>query len=310
MISNKNDIMEKAAEIRDLLKNNDIKLSEASQSLKELKSDAYIFFKDNNIPGKYSDIKSLLVIYNTANFSDLTLIIHSSIDEFKITDYAGDDNLFKNISSLINQDINFFRNLEKTDVSGKLYRILHESMNTAAGQYSIVTLSESQFMKPSSFHILCDIVMDLIKIYQYSPQPIHYDFFESLSVDINSYLTKTGSFKSFNAYVFSFSNFARFFKNIPFSLITELSSDVEKKLISLFGYDTGVFRISLSMFLVIAENESGADSVYEEIRDGKMDFILRGIVLPYTSTRLTCDSETSSYTVLQKIMTSDKFRNY
>jgi hypothetical protein len=62
--------------------------------------------------------------------------------------------------------------------------------------------------------------------------------------------------------------------------------------------------------MVIAEKESGADAVYDKIRNGKVDFIIRGIVLPYTSIKLTCDSETSSYTILQKIMSSDKFRNY
>jgi len=310
MLNKRKDIQEKAAEFRDLLKNNDITPAEASRNLKTLKSEAENFFSNNFNNGKYSDIKSLLVIYNLENFSDLTLIYSSSAEEFKIIDYAGDNKLLEDISSLIEQDVNFFKNLEKTDIAGKLYTLFHESMNTETGVYTVITLSESQLMKPSRFHILCDIVMDLIKMYQYNPRPVHFDFFETLSVEINSYLTKTGSFKSFNAYVFSFSHITHFFRNMAFALITELSSDIEKKLSSLFGSDKGIFRISLSIFLVIAEKESGADSVYEQIKDGKVDFILRGIVLPYTSIKLICDSNTSSYTVLQKIMSSDKFRNY
>ncbi len=309
MTNNKKELLEKASEIRHLLKNNDITLAEASQNIKELKVKADAFAKDNNT-GYYSDIKSLLVIYNLANFSDLTLIINSSVNEFKIIDYAGDENLYKEIYSLTEQDIYFFKNIEKTDISGKSYILFHESMNTETGVYTVITLSESQLMKPSRFHILCDILMDLIIMNHYNPRPIHFDFFETLSVEINSYLTKTGSFKSFNAYVFSFNHITHFFRNIEFALITELSSDIEKKLISLFGTGTGFFRLSLSMFLVIAEKESGADPVYEKIRDGKMDIILRGIVLPYTSMKLTCDSETSSYTILHKIMSSEKFRNY
>lgn len=307
-MNSKRDSLEKAAEIRDLLKNNDITPEEAALSLKDLQAEAEKYISESNTKEKFSDLKSLLVNYNLANYSDLTLILYSAMNEYEIIEYAGDRNLIDHVYSLIDQDVNFFSNLEKTDINGSLYLINHESMSTDQGKYTVLTFSESHLMKPSSFHILCDIVMDIIKTRQFQPVPVQYDFFESLSIEINSYLARTGSFKSFNAYIFSFRHITRFFRNSSFTLISELSSDIEKKLSSMFGPEAGVFKISLSMFLVIIEKDSEGDAVYNKIRDEKMDFIIRGTVLPYISSRISCDSETSSYTLLQKIMTLDEFR--
>lgn len=311
MIQEKKNIQERAGEVRDLLNNNDITIAEASQNLKELIAERDILLSDAKMTiEKYTAVKSMLVVYNTSNFTDATLLINSSETGYKVIDFAGDESLIIKVYALMEQDNFFYRNLDKLNISGRSYRLLHESMNTDEGTYSVITLSESSFMRASSFHILCDIVMDLIKMSSYSSQPIHYDFFEELSIEINSYISKTENPEEVNACVFGFRHINHFFKNMGFSHILELSSDIKSKLNSIFGVDAGVFRISLSMFLVINRGASEGESMLGKCCEGKIDFSIRGIILPYTCTYIDCKRETSSYTILQKILTTKEFKNY
>lgn len=296
-------ILDRAVEMRDLLKDNDITIAEASHNLKELISERDILLTEKKITGgKYTPLKSLFVVYNRANFADATLLVNASEENYEIIDYAGDDNLLSSIYDLIDQDRFFYRDLGKIDINGRSYQLLYESMNTDGGTYSVITLSESALMRGSSFHILCDIVMDLIKMESYSPEPIHYDFLETLSVGINSYLSKIESTDEIIASVFSFSHINHFFKKMGFSLILEISSDIENKLSSIFGANAGIFQVSLSMFLVITGVESQKHAMLEKCRGSKIDFSTRGIVLPYACIDIDCERETSSYTILQKIL--------
>ncbi len=311
MVKDEMSILKQAIEIRDLFNNNDITIAEASQNLRELiKERDFLLLNEKKPVEKYTHFKSMLVTYNNANFADATLLINVSETDYEIISFAGNDDLLNNVYALMDQDRFFYKTFDKLNTGGKAYRLLHESMTTDEGIYSVLTLSESPFMRGSSFHILCDIIMDLIKINSYSSQPVHYDFFEELSVEINSYLTKNiipGQVKSF---IFNFKNITYFFENMGFSLILELSSDIEKKLVSLFSANTGVFRISLSMFLVINKGEIQENEMFEKYCQGKVDFSIRGIILPYTCTYIDCERETGSYTILQKILTTKEFKNY
>ncbi len=311
MVKDEMNILKRAREIRDLFNNNDITIAEASQNLRELIKERDSLFSNEKIPvEKYTHFKSMLVTYNNANFADATLLINSTENSYEIIDFAGDDNLLNNVYALMDQDVFFYRTLDQLNIGGRTYRLLHESMNTDEGTYSVLTLSESPFMRGSSFHILCDIVMDLIKINSYSSEPIHYDFFEELSVEINSYLSKGMISGEVKSCLFSFRHIPQFFENMGFSLILELSSDIERKLASLFSNDSGIFRISLSMFLVINRGGIQENAIFEKCCKGKFDFNIRGIILPYTCTYIDCEKETGSYTVLQKILATKEFKNY
>lgn len=311
MVKDEINILKRALEARDLFNNNDVTILEASQNLRELIQERDSLLLNEKLPAeKYTHLKSMFVVYNNANFSDATLLINISEISYEIINFAGNDDLLNNIYNLMDQDRFFYKTLEQLNIGGKTYRLLHESMNTDEGTYSVITLSESPFMRGSSFHIFCDIIMDLIKMNSYSSQPIHYDFFEELSVEINSYLSKNVAPGEVKACIFNFRHIGHFFKNMGFSLILELSSDIEKKLASLFSVNSSIFRISLSMFLVINKGEIQENTMFEECCKGKIDFNIRGIILPYTCTYIDCERETSSYTVLQKILATKEFKNY
>jgi len=310
MDPDKKKFLESIAESRDLLKNNDISVSEALSSLKAYKSRAAALPAIQSAMEGSGLVKSLFSVFNINNFSDLSLLIFTSKSGYKVIDSAGDETLFSSFIDLMNEDREFYHGIEKLQIEGRNYNVFSESMDAGDFICTVIAFTESSFFRPTSFHILCDIIMDLVKLTQYKPSPVYSDFFENISVGINSFLLKTAPGSTGLAYLFTFHQINHFFKNTGFSRILELSSDIEAKLLTIFGEKSGIFRISLSMFLVITDESSANEKYFQKCRDRKIDFNFRGIVLPYTCLSVVFGKERNAHSILGEIIKSDNKRSF
>ena len=304
----KKNLQESIAGSRDLLKNNDISVSEAVSKLNDFKASAAPFLAPQSGRGSFSPVKSLLSVFNINNFSDFSVLIFTTQNGYKVIDSAGDETLLNFFTDLINEDNAFYVGIEKLQIQRRNYNVFSESMDTGDFVCTVIAFSESSFFRPTSFHILCDIIMDLVKFAQYKPSPVYCDYFENISVEINSFISKCDPGSAGSAYLFIFDQINNFFKNTGFSRILEISSDIEVILSSIFGEKSGIFRISLSMFLVIADESIDNEKYFQKCRERKIDFNLRGIVLPYTCSTLELGDERSAYSILGKIIKSDNRR--
>jgi len=308
MDPDKRNLLESIAESRDLLKNNDISVSEALSTLNEYKSRASRFHTIQSGREDSGLVKSLLTIFNINNFSDLSLLIFNTQNGYRVIDSAGDETLLNSFTDLINEDSEFYNGIDKLQIEGRNYHVFSESMDTGDFSCTVIAFTESSFFRPTSFHILCDIIMDLVKLAQYKPSPVYCDYFENISVEINSFISKCAPGAPGSAYLFIFKQINNFFQNTGFSRILEISSDIEAMLSSIFGERSGVFRISLSMFLVIADESIDNEKYFQKCRERKIDFNLRGIVLPYTCSTLELGDERTAYSILGKIIKFDNKR--
>jgi len=300
----KKSLQESIAESRDLLKSNDISISEAISNLNEYKARGAAFLTPKSGRGSSGPVKSLLSVFNINNFSDLSVIIFITKSGYRVIESAGGETLFSSFTDLMKEDNEFYNGIEKLQIAGRNYNIFSESMDTGEFICRVITFTESSFFRPTSFHILCDIIMDLVKLSQYKPSPVYCDFFENISVEINSFLSKCAPGASGSAYFFIFNQINHFFKNTGFSRILELSSEIESRLSSIFGEKAGIFRISLSMFLVIPDESGDNEKCFQKCRERKVDFNFRGVILPYTCSAVVFGDERSAYSILGKIIKS------
>jgi len=298
-------LLERIAESRDLLRNKDITITDASAALNEYKSMVSELISGQKGYERCSLAKSLLIVFNLNNFSELTVVIFTDKDGFRVIDYAGEESLLSSLAGLMNEDSRFYADTEIVEIKGRNYKIFNESMNMGDFNCLIITITESAYFRPSSFHILCDLILDIVKLIKYRPSQAYHDFFESISVDINSFLAKTLPGSPGAAYLFTFDQIIHFFKNTGFTLILELSADIESRLASLFSNKTGIFRISLSRFLVIPDEDCDNKKSFQMCLERKADFIFRGIVLPYTCSSIIFGRERSAYSILEKIIKSE-----
>lgn len=305
MTPDKKILLERIAESRDLLINNDISIPEALSALNEYKAGTASLIDAQQGVETYSSVKSLLAVFNINNFAELTVVLFIDKTGYKVIDFASDEFLFRSFQDLMIEDSGFYNGVEKIRIHGRNMQVFHESMDIEDLTCRIITFTESSLFRATSFHILCDIIMDVVKLVKYKPAETYYDFFENISVDINRYISKMQVAETGTAYFFTFGKIIHFFKNTAFSHILELSSEMESRLTSIFGNKPGIFRISLSRFLVITDGDEESEKNFRKCRERKVDFIFRGIVLPYTCSALIFEKERNAYSILEKILKTD-----
>ena len=99
-----------------------------------------------------------------------------------------------------------------------------------------------------------------------------------------------------------------FLKKIGLVTIIEMSDTIKEKLIELFGNDAYVIRLSLSSYVVISENSSKEDiKINKFINKNKIDFIYKGIVLPYTVIQIPYENGHSSYDIFESVYHLDNY---
>ena len=123
-------------------------------------------------------IKSFLITFNVNNFSDFTVLFVNKSDNIEVIEYAGDENIYKEFNYLIESDRSFYKDIEKIKINSDKFRLLYESMEIQNSTYIILTITESELYKPSKFHMLADIIMEIIRCTDKSHDSVFNDLFE------------------------------------------------------------------------------------------------------------------------------------
>ncbi len=295
------EILSDLIETRESIKNNSYGYEEALGLLSNFtklidKNEALQNFK------KYSLIKSFLVTFNLSNFADITIILNIKSDKITIIDYAGDNRLFNEFKKTIENEKDFFRNTDSFSFHDDNYRLYFEMMQNNNGDYIILSITQSSFFKPSSFHMMCDIILDIIRYSDFSRESVYNDLFENNIIDINRYISENNLNDS-HVFLFMFENISGIYKKMGFQMISELSDVISGKLKVIFGNNSGIFRFSLSEYIVISPGDV-------TLKRGSYDFTFNGIVLNYRFSKMPFRSDQSIYDVFENIFNLHKSKSF
>jgi hypothetical protein len=218
----------------------------------------------------------------------------------KIIESSGSDFILDEFNFLYETDIGFYKNIESLKVKNSTYRIFFESMEMEKGVYTIVTITESVFFKPSKFHMLSDIIMDIVRSTAASRVSMFNDLFEDTVIGINSYLSSEDVVDS-EFYLFKFENIYDFFLKMGLEIIIELSEAIKTKLTEVFGNNTSIFRFSLSEYIVIAPSVSSQLIRFSDLNNRNViDFSYKGVVLQHRCIKIPHENK-SIYDIFETI---------
>lgn len=291
-------------EIKDSLLNNNFDPDKVKNLLEEM--DSISINKSLNTAVEKSNlIKSFLITFNINNFSDLTVLFNTSADDTRIVEYAGSELLLNEIQNLVQADNKFYKEIERIKLKENSFRIFFESMENDNGIYTVLTVTESVFFKPSKFHMLCDILMDIIRSTDMSRGSIFNDLFEDTVIEISSFISANKITDS-EFYLFKFENIYDFFLKMGLEIIIELSETIKKRLTEVFGDKSAIFRFSLSEYIVIISADLLPDHKSMDLNNSNiLDFVYKGIVLKHRSIKIPYKSNQSIYDIFENIFLID-----
>jgi len=215
-MTTRDELLDELFETKYSIQNNDFNSEKTKRILQKID----LTIKKNCLsPGtnKNNIIKSLLITFNVSNFSDLTVLFISTFDKVSIIEYAGNAYLLNEFNSLIENDKKFYKSIDTIRIKENNFRILFESMENDKGIYTILTITESLFFKPSKFHMLGDILMEIIRSTDMSSDSVFNDLFEDTAIGINSYISQNNITDS-DFYLFKFENIYDFFLKMVWKL--------------------------------------------------------------------------------------------
>ena len=180
-------------ETKDSIQNNNFDPDKVKDLLKRM--DSILLDKSLNIADQKSNlIKSFLITFNINNFSDFTVLFIASDDDSRLIEYAGNELILNEFQNLIQADNKFYKEIDRIKFKENSFRIFFESMENDNGVYTVLTVTESVFFKPSKFHMLCDILMDIIRSTDKSRGSIFNDLLIGIqSISFNKSFTLSGS---------------------------------------------------------------------------------------------------------------------
>ncbi len=253
--------------------------------------------ENNNI------IRSLLVNFNVSNMAEATILIRYRDDKYHVIEYSGAAPYTTQLAALLEDDPHFYKNTDRLELKGKQQKIYFETMTTEKASYTLLTMSESAFFRPSRFHMLSDILMEIIRSGDVLFRPLFNDLFEDVIVDINGFLS-SGKNSISRVILFRFEYITDFVENIGIVSLIELSDSIMSRLNELFREEASIFRISLARFLIFFRNSvNGYDNFLEYQKRGKLDFSYRGIVLPHHNLTISYQENDTVYDLFEKIYT-------
>ena len=299
-MTTKEELLSELNDIKYSISENDFDIKQAMHSLERINSSTIkSSFVDTSI--KYNIIKSFIVTFNINNFSDLTVLFISKNENVSIIEYSGNELLLNEFRSLLDTEKEFYRDLSSLRVKDENFRIYFESMENDNGVYTILTLTESVFFKPSKFHMFCDILLEIIRSNDISRGSVFNDLFEETVIGINDYISANNISES-EFYLFKFENIYDFFLKMGLEIIIELSDTIKKKLIEVFGDKSRIFRFSLSEYIVISPDFSTQESKYADLNNSNiLDFTYKGIILKHRCIKIPYNNNQSVYDIFEKI---------
>ena len=299
MMTAKDQILSELDGIKSSIRDNSFNRFNIAGLLEEAESEILSLITMNSGTGN-SLIKNLIVTFNIKNFSDFTMLFVKKEGQMQIIESAGSDFILDEFNLLHETDIEFYKNIESLKIKDNSYRIFYESMEIEKGVYTILTVTESVFFKPSKFHMLSDIIMDIVRSTAVSRVSMYNDLFEDTVIGINSYLSTTDVVDS-EFYLFKFENIYDFFLKMGLEIIIELSEAIKIKLTEVFGENASIFRFSLSEYIVIAPSVVSQQIRFSDLNNRNViDFSYKGVVLQHRCIKIPHENK-SIYDIFETI---------
>jgi hypothetical protein len=221
-----------------------------------------------------------------------------------IIDYAGDDILLNECKLLTESDNQFFKNMDSIKIKNSNYRSFYESRNFNGTDYIILSMTESNFFKPDKFHILCNIVFDIIEYTQTSDETIFRDLFEQTIIDIDNYTNENKIIDS-ELFLFKF-NIYDSFNTIELGIMLDISESIKEQLKKIFNFRASIFRFSLSEYIVIPEKDYIPIYTVSDLNNSnEIIFKYMGVVLQHNCTKISSENQ-SIYNIFENIYTTRK----
>lgn len=296
-------VIDELTSIRDELKYDRITVDTALKKMGECR-EVVSKFKDKTVTGS-NILNDFFVTFNISNLAEATLLIRYVNENYSIIEAAGSPDYLEYITTLLSSDMYFYKNTDSFERHGINIKIYYEKMVTEKASYTILTVTESVFFMPSRFHMLSDILMDIIRSVDVPVRALYNDLFEDIVIDINRLLLSDKETVR-SLFLFKFEYIPVFIENIGIYSILELSDIIMKKLNELFRDEAVIFRISLSRFLIFfTENSSGYETFVTYQKKGKLDFVYRGIVLPHHHMEIPFINGQTIYDIFENIYNSE-----
>jgi len=299
-MKSRDDLLNSLSELKYSIMNSDFRSESVFSSLQKFDSDL-TDLKSNSMYQKNNIIKSFLITFNISCFSDFTILFLTSSDQVSIIEYAGNKHIFNEVNNMFDQEINFYKDMDKLDIGRDYFRIYYESMGTDNGIYTLMTLTESALFKPSKFHMVGDILMDIIRSGDRTDNSVIEDLFENAVVQLNTFINNNTIIEP-ELYLFIFENIQDFFLEVGFEILLEISETIKKNILEVFGNKSGIVALSLSRYIVISpENSLSEEKIIELKNRTLIDFSYKGIVLQYRCIRVPYNKNNSIYDIIENI---------
>ena len=249
---------------------------------------------------KYNILKNLLITFNLTYLSDITLILDLSSDILNILSYAGDEILLNEFRVLMESDNQFFKNMNSIKIKNSSYDLIYESLNLNDNVYAILSMTESKLFKPEKFHVLCNMIFDIIRYSHASDETIFRDLFEQTVIDINNYIDDNQITDS-ELFLFKFNKIYDSFHTMDLGIILDISESIKEQLKIIFKQRVAIFRFSLSEYIVIPENDYMPEYTISDLNNAnEINFKYKGVVLKHSCTKISFDNQ-SIYNIFENI---------
>ncbi|HPS57611.1 MAG TPA: hypothetical protein PK514_05840 [Spirochaetota bacterium] len=293
------ELTDKLTELRDELQYGKLPVDAALAGLEKTR-DA---LSSITVPGSKSNniMRSFLVNFNVSNMAEATILIRYRDGKHHVIEHSGAAPYTDHLAEMLEEDPYFYRNTDRLEIRGRQQKIYFESMTTEKASYTLLTMSESAFFRPSRFHMLSDIMMDIIRSGDVIFRPLYNDLFEDVVVDISGFIALEKNSIS-QVILFRFEYITDIIENIGIVSLIGLSDSIRDRLNDLFKEEASIFRISLARFLIFFRNvKNGYDNFLEYQKRGKLDFSYRGIVLPHHHFKISHTENDTVYDLFENI---------
>lgn len=298
-MDNARNLIEDVSELKENISNEYISPEEAISRIREMESSIKSSIKLSGA-GKYGALKSLMITFNVSNFSDMTVFFAVKGTNCMIIERTGDTFLCGKVEEFLEDAPGFYRDLERIEIGGEYYRLFFESMTTDDTIYTVMSLTTSSSFRSTRFHILCDLLMDYIRSAKEDRRGLFNDLFDDIMIDLTRFISVSDENEPV-VFFFRYEYISAFFTRIGLATIIEMSGHIKQKLIELFGNEAAIIRLSLSSYVVVLPGNAGITDLNKFTTRNRINFIFKGIVLPYTVVQVPYKKENSIYDIFENV---------
>lgn len=286
-------------ELKENIINDNITAEQAIETIGRIKNS---LLNEPIVPSseKAGALKSLMIIFNISNYSDITIFFKTKGSIYEIIEKAGDSFLCQRIEELLSEDTVFFTGMDRIELGGVYYSLNYESMSIEEMHHTVLSLTRSKNFKSTRFHMLCDLIMDYNKAVKDGRNGLFNDLFDHTVIEFTKFISLFENYEP-HVYFFKFEYISEFYSRIGLATIIEMSRHIKHRLLDIFGKEVSIIRLSLSSYVIVTSRETKTSDIEETMTKKRIIFNFKGIILPYTVVQVPYKKENSIYDIFENV---------